>query len=310
MARILESLKCLLMPPRKVHGFDEFLARVKDEKKLVILTTKHCLFIADLLVGSLKKLNIKTDVILKKPKWGYSDLPHIVICPQIFKYLPTNYIAFQMEQSESSNWFTEEYFKKLNLSVAVFDYSLANVRCLKKQLINPDKVFYLPLSVNKSYIDNFSSDILNRSYDVIFYGDDKSPRRQRILNVLQSKYNVKIINGVFGTELYKQLADAKIVINIHYYESALLETTRLYECLSLNNNVIISERGRDQEQHQFLEELVDFVDDGDIDGLLERVDYYLCDLNALNEKIMKNNNVLIEIKVTDFEQALRDILKM
>lgn len=297
------------MPPRKVHEFGGFIELIREKKKLVILTTKHCLFIADLLVDSLEKLNIKADVILNKPKWGYSDLPHIVICPQIFKYLPNNYIAFQMEQSESSNWFTEEYLKKLNSSVAVFDYSLVNVGYLKKQLANPAKVFYLPISINRSYMGKFSNEFPTRNYDIVFYGDDKSQRRKKILDILKSKYRVKIVNGVFGTALYKELSDAKLVVNIHYYENALLETTRLYECLSLSNNIIISERGRDQDQHKYLENMIDFVDDGDVEGLVSKIDYYIKDSDLINKKLANNKSVLASTDVTEFEHSLKKILR-
>ena len=308
MVRIIESLKSIVMPCRKIHSFEEFLIHIKQQREMVILTTQHCVFIAHLLSSVLSEINITTHIIFKKPKWGYSNLTHIVICPQTFKHLPVNFIAFQMEQSESSQWFTDEYFKKLNRSIAVLDYSLSNVEYLKRNLMNPNEVFYLPISINKECINKYKNDVMNRKYDVVFYGDDNSPRRQNILNILKEKYKVKIINGVFGTELYKQLAEAKIVINIHYYENALLETTRLYECLSLNNNVIISERGRDQKQHLFMEELVDFVDDGDVDALVQRIEYYLSDFNSISKKIDKNKHIIERISSTEFEHHLKTIL--
>ena len=310
MVKIIEKLRNIFMPIYRINDLPEFLVSVKRKKKIVIFTTKHCIFVANLLADTLNKMNINTTIIFKKPKWGYSDLPHIVVCPYVSNDLPVNYIAFQMEQSESSNWFSQEYFIKLNKAVAVFDYSLQNVEYLKKHLENANKIFYLPLSINKKFLNKYSEKLSDRKYDVLFYGGITSLRREKILDKLKSKYRVKIITDKFGEDLYNELSSAKIIVNIHFYENALLETTRLCECLSLNNNVIISERGRDQEQHTFLEEFIDFVDDGDIDGLVHKIDYYLSDNNLMSDKINKNKISLANLTSTEFENKLKCIFKL
>lgn len=51
------------------------------------------------------------------------------------------------------------------------------------------------------------------------------------------------------------------VLNIHYYENALLQTTRIYECLSLNK-LVVSEQGSDQDEHTELDGIVDFGQNG------------------------------------------------
>ena len=79
-----------------------------------------------------------------------------------------------------------------------------------------------------------------------------------------------MVSEVFGEALYQALSKARIVVNIHYYENALLETTRVFECLSLGLHVV-SEKSSDQEQHKNLTNIVDFVPVGDIDAMVVAV---------------------------------------
>ena len=116
-----------------------------DKKHFVILTTKHCLFIAKLLQRKLNKVGIESEIIFEKPSSGYSGKLHIVICPQLFTSLPRLYIAYQLEQSVSSRWFDERYFRILHNALAVFDYSTQNITFLKKNKFSYKQLFYVPI---------------------------------------------------------------------------------------------------------------------------------------------------------------------
>ena len=69
----------------------------KDTAELVILTTTHCGYLAELMCASLKKVNIQAVVQYQMPEEGYLDVLHIVICPQMFPVLPGQYIAYQLD---------------------------------------------------------------------------------------------------------------------------------------------------------------------------------------------------------------------
>lgn len=271
----------------------------KINKQLVILTTKHCLFIANLMKKCCKQAGLNAEVIIEKPQEGYKDLPHIVICPQMFKELPKLYVAFQMEQTVSSRWFTDEYYKKLKDSAAVFDYSLHNIAFLTKKSFDLKKLYYMPISYDKDMYRRYTN--TDKQYDVLFYGDDSCLRRKAILESLSKQFDVKVINNLFGDDLYKELSKAKIIVNLHYYEGALLETTRIYECLSLNTAVIISEKSVDQNEHKDLEKLVDFVEIGDTNSLTKRIGYYLSNDENINKKLLSNKNILADKDATSFE---------
>lgn len=171
---------------------------------VTILCSLHTVFIARLIRHSLGLVSIRSDILTCEPAIYKSGL-HIVVCPQMFRKLPEHYIRFQMEQTLSSRWLTEEYMMSLEKSFAVLDYSR---------------------------------------------------------------------------------------VNIHYYDNSMLETTRLYETLSLGCSMIVSERSSDSDEEKRLEGIVDFVPNGDIDAMVERIAYWLSHEETRKDAVKKNNELL------------------
>ena len=269
----IRAVKILLRQQKLDFETIEALSIDNARDGFVILATKHTRYIAQLFNDALKKVDIQSTILLDIPKEGYSNKWHIVICPQMFESLPPHYLAFQMEQSVSSRWFTDAYFQRLHRAAHVFDYSITNIAYLQEHRFPFKQLHYLPVgmlpSINQN--QNQSQDF---EFDVAFYGDPSCERRQLFLQKLSEGFSVKVISEVFGDELHDLLKKAKIVVNIHYYENALLETTRVYECLSLNK-LVVSEQGSDQHEHSELENIVDFVGIDDIEAMIARIDYWL-----------------------------------
>lgn len=258
-------------------------------RPIVILTVPHCTYVAKEIQGALQRVEIQSRIIYKIPDSGYDDVPHFVICPQMFERLPDLYVSFQMEQSVSSRWFTEEYIKRLENSFAIMDYSLANIAKLQDMGLYAQQMYHVPIGFVRNYVD--LTDAVIPEYDVIFYGDIQNARRREFIAELSMVCKVKVINDLFGESLHIELAKARLVVNIHYYAGALLETTRLWECLSLGK-LVISERSVDMDQHADLNDLIDFVDVDDIAGMVERVRYWLGDEGARRERIEQNHRTL------------------
>ena len=91
-----------------------------------------------------------------------------------------------------------------------------------------------------------------------------------MLEALEKEFNVKLASEVYGSELLATIRKAKFVINIHHYENALLETTRIQECLSLGVPVI-SESAQDQDEYPDLSGAVRFFKEGSIPDMLRTV---------------------------------------
>lgn len=260
-----------------------------SDSPIVILTTAHCTYVAEEIAAALRRVEIPSRIIYKMPEAGYDDVPHFVVCPQMFEQLPGLYVSFQMEQSVSSRWFTEEYVRRLENSFAIFDYSLANIAKLQNMGLYAQQMYHVPIG----YLDQYRSDSTAAStdYDVIFYGDIQNARRREFIAELSRVCKVKVINDLFGDALHDELARAKLVVNIHYYAGALLETTRLWECLSLGK-LVVSERSVDMDQHGELADVVDFVDVDDCAGMVERVRFWLSNEELRQQRLQRNEEIL------------------
>jgi GT2 family glycosyltransferase/GR25 family glycosyltransferase involved in LPS biosynthesis len=239
---------------------------------IIILTTKHTRYIGHLLQKSLAEVGYQTSLSEKFSKDRDVGQLHFVICPQMFSQLPKNFVAFQLEQSVSSRWFTPKYFENLQQAYNIFEYSVSNIKFLLKNDVSYNKIFYLPIGSfagYRAYLQNINYQIeqIDTPIEVLFYGDSNCPRRQMYLEKLNSEFNVYIAAEVFGAELVSLICRAKVVVNIHYYEGALLETTRIHETLSLGTP-IVSESSIDIDSHIDLEGVVSFTPIGDIDAMM------------------------------------------
>lgn len=239
-----------------------------DGRAWGIMTTPHTLFIAQCIAERLEQHGVATEIMTEAPEVFSHDL-YIVLCAQMFKRLPPGQkrVIFQLEQSVSSRWFTPEYLAALENSLAVLEYSTVNIEFLQSAGIAYPHVNYLPIGTSLKLPEGIDSS--QKEYDFIFYGDYySSPRRTQMLDALKQHFSVKFCNNAFGDEMHRLIRKARAVINIHYYENALLEMPRIQECLSLGVPVL-SESSRDQADYPELGDAVRFFEQGSIAAMLE-----------------------------------------
>lgn len=226
-----------------------------------VLATAHTQFVAHGLAQVLRKAGFEVSVLQEVPPEGYVLDMYIVVCPQMFRQLPPGEkrIVFQMEQSVSPRWFTPEYLSILENSLSAWDYAPANLAFLEGKGVRYPHTFLVPIGGVADYslaLEASGEPALQPAEpvcDVLFYGDVNAPRRQEMLQELQRHFTVRIEGNLFGDVLRQAVRQARVVVNIHYYEGALLETTRIYECLSLGTPVV-TESSADIDVYQ---ELVD-----------------------------------------------------
>ena len=245
-----------------------------DNSRITILCGRRVFFLGKLLERTLKTFGIVTELITAEPSSGYSANLHIVLCPQIFRTLPEKYIVFQLEQlSEGARVWNQKYLTALNKAYAVMDFSLENIDFLVDQGFPSENLFYLPI-----FSKEFDSNPQEYKYDIIFYGT-QTERRKRILCELKKDFNIHVVSDLFGQDLQAAIKAAKIVLNIHSYDGGMVESPRLFESLSLGK-IIVSETGSNQEEYEYLEKIVNFVDSGDISKL-----------KKLLQTLLKNSNI-------------------
>jgi hypothetical protein len=160
---------------------------------------------------------------------------NVMTNPDLPEFLAGNkYILYQLEQlSDTEGWYSRfSLFRNiLQNSSEIWDYSVNNIEFLKARNINAR---LLPLGYNKNLenIINAEKDI-----DVFFYGSIKE-RRLQILRKLDARgLNVKSLSNIYGRERDQYIARAKIVLNIHYFDTAVFESARIHYLL--NNKIFV-----------------------------------------------------------------------
>jgi len=241
---------------------------------IYIQTTKFGYYLAHSLQYLFQKNSIKSyivyDVDYKNPHL------HIILFSQKVKKFPKNYIIYQLEQKDISKWIDKKYELSILFSKKTWDYSYANIN--KFSDILKRKITYLPVPLIP--INEIHKDIqLNKhpQNNILFYGSMNHIRREK-LDCLQKKlypnYFIKIIYNQYGLTLLHQIINSKIILNIHFYKNALLETNRLNEILSCNR-FVISEKpnSEDTYNYEMYKNHVCFVDD--MNEMYDKIIYYL-----------------------------------
>lgn len=155
-------------------------------------------------------------------------------------------IIYNMEQvSPEVPWFDLTYFHQL-MNTQVWDYNLRNIEKLKAAGV--PNIQYVPLGYCPELTEIAdptleTSTPIEQDIDVLFYGSI-SPRRKRTLDAIRARgLNVVSTENfqMLGSDRTKFIARAKVVLNIHYYETVgIFEIVRVSYLLA-NRKAVVSE---------------------------------------------------------------------
>jgi len=230
-------------------------------------------------------------------------------------------IVYQLEQlyNNKSLWYdkksknnlikkrTEQIIDWLTKCDEIWDYDIDNKNFLIKEGFS-NVIFYpLHYSQNLKVLDKEEC-----KTDILFFGSINK-KRARILSLLKNKYNIKIIGDYsfidqndikkygltiqqkkYGHELNKEIKNAKIILNLNYYESKIQEQVRIFP-LVINNKCVLSQKTL---RNYFGDLIVEFIDDND---LIEKLNFLLKDnnwekvSNGISEKFKNKNKMDIKI---------------
>jgi hypothetical protein len=135
------------------------------------------------------------------------------------------YIPYQLEQlGEQANAFTDHARAILADACQVWDYSRHNVTVLAGCGIAAQ---YVPPGYHEN-LERISPRPENdKDIDVLFYGA-LNERRKRVLQALaRNDVTVKTLFGVYGQQRDACIARARVVLNIHYYDTRIFEAVRM-----------------------------------------------------------------------------------
>lgn len=179
----------------------------------------------------------------------YDDVLYVILGLHRFEIVPKNYIAVKAEQV-GSKWMTLSYFEKLRKAWCVWDFSPRNcvyfqakgITCFNVRTRVPMGIFCPGSPSMRKHFSTREADI-----DVLFYGA-RCRRRERLeteFNNKCPKLNVVFrFNDLFREEREDLISRSKVVLNVHYYQDASLETHRV-EYLCSRGKCVVSEHSSD-----------------------------------------------------------------
>jgi hypothetical protein len=280
--------------------------------KIKIFSTKFGNYISHTLKYILSQNNIYSEIVYNIYPHENDETLYIILFSQKVKQFPKNYIIYQLEQKDISKWIDKKYEASILFSKFTLDYSQSNI--IKFSNIIQNKMIYYPIPLihYKLLYPSFTENNSPKN-NILFYGSMNEIRKEKLIFLqkkLYPKYYIKILNNIYGDQLINEINNSKIVLNIHFYKNAILETCRINEILACNK-IVISEKPDiiDIYNQKMYEDKVIFIDS--ISEMYEKIIYYLDNnLSFYNIFIQnENNNSINDINNNNFNNKLIELIK-
>ena len=171
-------------------------------------------------------------------------------------------VFVNLEQLGAGGAQVAQAYRDLLATSAVVDYDADNVPAYARDL---DAVPVVPI-LHAPYLASAATlPIAQRPIDLLFIGSLNERRRALIQRIEAAGVQVTLFDSaLYGSERDHFIAQAKAVLNVHFYESSRFEQVRVAHCLSLGTPVI-SERGPACRPHAAFERSVHWFDEGSLD---------------------------------------------
>jgi hypothetical protein len=267
------------------------------KEKVYIFSTKFGYYISNVLRYLLFKNFIFSEIIYKIDP--INENLHIIPFCQKVNQFPKNYIIYQLEQKDISKWINKKYELVILHSSKTLDYSQSNIN--KFPEIIRKKMIYYPIPIIPYHYLNYKANInIIPQNNILFYGSMNEIRREK-LNYLQRKlypkYFIKIVTNKYGTDLFNEILNSKIVLNIHFYKDAILETYRINEVLSCGR-IVISEKPNmiDIENYHLYKDKITFIDN--INDMASNI------VNILENDLFKKNSAVSLFDIDKFNEII------
>lgn len=198
--------------------------------------------IVQTLVGSLARLGVGAET---SAVCAPSSAQTIVLAPHLqhpeaLAQLPETTILYNWEQlgSGGTGLMTDELAELMKRFI-IWDYSSRNMK--EWELRNATRCVHVPIGYDPA-LEYLPHQVGETDIDVLFYGSMNN-RRAYIIRELQAhRIHVETLFGLYGAARDEAIVRAKLVLNMHYYESSILELPRL-SFLWANRKPVVCEIG-------------------------------------------------------------------
>lgn len=164
--------------------------------------------------------------------------------------IPDDAIVYNLEQLFDGSPYVNPVYLTILKDREIWDYSRQNIEWLKRKGFGKEikhvKINYAPtLKIKREAIPY----VISEDIDVLFIGT-MNERRQAIFEQLQAlapDLNVVFQSNVWGIPRNELIARSKIILNIHFYLTGILETARVSHAVA-NEKFIISESSNPKDE--------------------------------------------------------------
>ncbi len=151
--------------------------------------------------------------------------------------LPAQCILYNLEQMDEGNRPFVDRLVRLSERCEIWDYSRRNIGILHRSGF-PGAIQHVPIGTMPGLTRIPTAP--DQDIDVLFYGSINDRRHQVIEGLKKEGLRVHTAFGVYGSERDALIARAKVVLNLHYYETSILEMVRL-SYLWANRKAVVTE---------------------------------------------------------------------
>jgi hypothetical protein len=267
MNRLLESGSLTPDSHARVLTNHRFARGTSTRWRVVVLEPSGYLHVrgldpvARLVDGALRELGLDSRIASRPEPMSRSIVFGAHVLPERAS-LPADAVLFNLEQIDvDSPWLTAGY-RDLLRRHPVWDYHPRNVDRLRA--FGVENVWEVPLGYGPSLA--IAGDAIGEPrVDVLLFGS-LNERRERVLADLSARgLVVEHAFGVYGEELDRRIARAKVVLNLRFYANGLFEIVRVLPLLARGVCVVTEDAPGDP----VLEPLRDGLVVAPYDGLAE-----------------------------------------
>jgi hypothetical protein len=193
-------------------------------------------------VGALKSLGV--DAERRNNTFGNSGInlvlgAHLIGSQELADRVPWNTVIINLEQVTGFDVRSRPIYLSLLNRLAVWDYSVRNIEELRRLTRSP-YVRHFAIGYTPGMTRHIEWPA--QTTDVLFYGSLNGRRQAVLAALVKAGLNVKHLFSVYGDERDRAIADAKVVLNMHFYEDSIHEIVRTSYLLA-NSKAVVSECG-------------------------------------------------------------------
>lgn len=207
---------------------------------------------------------------------------HLIASEAAAKAVPAGSIIFNLEQLAGFGAEKRTLYADLMRRFVIWDYSPRNIAWLNTNVANANAV-QVALGFTHNMVSHLPTS--EQPTDVLFYGSLNSRRAGVLEKLTASGLTVKHLFNVYGDALDGELARAKVVLNMHFYEDSIHEIVRTSYLLA-NRKAVVTECNQGTEMDSRLRDgmravpydrladaCMDLVDSTDARRLLENAGF-------------------------------------